>query len=318
MKQHTLVNKGESNAAWVGFALVSALSFAGMAVGVRLASEHLPLSEVVFFRNFIALLVLMPLVIRNKTSLKTQHFPFHLLRAGAGIIATYFYFYALENLHVADALLLNYTSPIFIALFAVVWLKEDWTIPRRIALGLSLLGLALLFRPSSDLFSAAGLSGLCSGALAGLALTTVKRLTSTDDPVSIVVWFALISSSITAVPLFWFFEWPQPMAWLWLVLVGICGSLGQLSLTWAYQRAPVTQVSPLGYSSLIFAGLFGYLLWNELTDFVGFMGITCITVAGIVVARERAIPAPQPPSTVPIIDAIFEEEAVGSNDSKTL
>jgi len=318
MNQHTLTNHGSSNAAWVGFALVSALSFAGMAVGVRLASEHLPLSEVVFFRNFIALLVLMPLVMRNKTSLKTKHFPFHMLRAGAGIIATYFYFYALDNLHVADALLLNYTSPIFIALFAVVWLKEDWTLHRRIALGLSLLGLALLFRPSSDLFSAAGLSGLCSGALAGLALTTVKRLTNTDDPVSIVVWFALLSSLVTAVPMFWFFEWPTPMAWMWLILVGFCGSLGQLSLTWAYQRAPVTQVSPLGYSSLIFAGLFGYLLWDELTDLIGFIGIVCITIAGIVVARERSIPAPQPPSTVPIIDASLVEEDAENHDMKIL
>lgn len=305
MSQQTLINHSRlnsgSNAAWVGFALLSAFSFAGMAVGVRLASQSLPLSEVVFFRNFIALLVLLPLMLRNHTSLRTQHFPLHMLRAGAGVIATYFYFYALDNLHVADALLLNYTSPIFIALFAVLWLKEDWTLHRRLALGLSLLGLSLLFRPSSDLFSLAGLSGLCSGALAGLALTTVKRLTHVDDPISIVVWFALLASMVSAVPMLWFFLWPQPMAWLWLLLVGCCGSLGQLSLTWAYQRAPVTQVSPLGYSSLIFAGLFGFILWGELTDLIGFIGIICITFAGIVVARERPIPAPQPPSTVPIV-----------------
>lgn len=290
-----------SHGVWIGFALISALSFAVMAVGVRLASQDLPLAEVVFFRNFVALLVLIPLIMRNHISLKTSHFRFHLLRSAGGVAATYLYFYALQHLHVADALLLNYTSPIFIALFAVVWLKEEWTIPRRVALGLSLLGMMFLFRPSSDLFSLAGWMGLCSGALAGLALTTVKRLVQTDNPISIVVWFALIASMITAIPMFWLFETPQGITWLWILLVGLCGSLGQLSLTWAYQRAPVTQVSPLGYSSLLFAGVLGYLLWDELTDLVGLIGILCITLAGIVVARERPTQAPQPPSTVPII-----------------
>jgi len=307
-KTSSACKTSDSHWVWVGFALFSALSFAGMAVGVRLATASLPLSEVVFFRNFIALIFLLPVVMYKHTSLQTDAFSLHMLRAITGIAATYLYFYAIMHLHVADALLLNYTSPIFIALFAVLWLKEEWTFHRRIALTFSLIGIVFLFRPSSDLFSLSGLLGLCSGALAGMALTTVKRLVSSDDPISIVVWFALLSSIVTAVPMFWFFEWPQPMAWLWLLLVGFCGSLGQLTLTWAYQRAPVTQVSPLGYSSLIFTGILGYILWDEVTDSLGLMGIVCIALAGVIVARERPIAAPQPPSTVPIISSEMQEE----------
>jgi len=290
-----------SNAAWIGFALLSAASFAIMAACVRFASAELPQSEVVFFRNFIALLILLPLLLRNNVSLKTQCFHLHLLRASSGLVAMYLYFYALNHLHLADALLLNYTSPIFITLFAVLWLKESWTLHRRWALGLSLAGIALLFHPSAGLFSLAGVLGLASGAMAGLALTTVKRLSGQDDPVSIVVWFALLSSIVSAVPLFWSFVWPQGDAWLWLLAVGLFGSLGQLGLTWAYQRAPVTQVSPFGYTSLLFAGLAGFLLWNEVPDILGIVGMILITTAGITVARERGTPAPQPPSGVPII-----------------
>ena len=290
------------NAAWVGFALLSAASFATMATCVRLASADLPQSEVVFFRNFIALLILLPLLIRKKASLKTSCFHLHLLRATAGLTAMYLYFYAINHLHLADALLLNYTSPVFIALFAVLWLKESWTMHRRWALGLSLAGIVLLFHPSADLFSLAGVLGLASGAFAGLALTTLKRLSGQDDPVSIVVWFALISSLVSAVPLFFDFVWPQGSAWVWLLAVGLFGSLGQLALTWAYQHAPVTQVSPFGYTSLLFAGLAGFLLWNEVPDLLGVAGMVLITAAGITVARERATPAPQPPSGVPIIE----------------
>jgi len=297
------------NAAWIGFALLSASSFAAMAACVRMACTELPQSEVVFFRNFIALLILLPLMLRNRVSLKTTQFHLHLLRAGSGLAAMYLYFYAINGLHLTDALLLNYTSPVFIALFAVLWLKEKWTTHRRIALLISLIGLGLLFHPSANLVSLPGLFGLASGALAGLALTTVKRLSDSDDPVSIVVWFALISSVVSALPMLWGFQWPQGEAWGWLLAVGLFGSLGQLGLTWAYQRAPITQVSPLGYSGLLFAGLIGFVAWSELPDIIGFAGMLCIVIAGIIVARERAMPAPLPPSGVPVIVPESEREA---------
>ena len=303
MLEVRLTGSKSGNATWVGFALLSAASFAIMAACVRLASSDLPQSEVVFFRNFIALLILLPLLFRNRVSLKTNCFHLHFLRAASGLVAMYLYFYAINHLHLADALMLNYTSPVFIALFAVLWLKESWTLHRRWALGLSLAGIALLFHPSADLFSLAGFLGLASGAMAGLALTTVKRLSGQDDPVSIVVWFALISSIVSAVPLLWSFVWPQGSAWGWLLAVGLFGSLGQLGLTWAYQHAPVTQVSPFGYTSLLFAGLVGFLLWNEIPDLLGIGGMILITAAGITVAREKATPAPQPPSAVPIIES---------------
>lgn len=286
---------------WIGFALLSAACFAVMAACVRLASQSLPQSEVVFFRNFIALLFLLPLLHRNHVSLKTHCFHLHLLRSVAGLSAMYLYFYALNSLPLADALLLNYTSPIFIALFAVLWLKESWTIPRRWALALSLIGIGLLFHPSAAMASWAGLFGLASGACVGLALTTVKKLSGSDDPVAIVVWFALLSSVLSALPMLWEFQWPDVRSWGWLIAVGLCGSLGQLGLTWAYQRAPVSQVAPFGYMGLIFAGLIGFAVWQELPDLLGLSGMLFIVAAGVMVARERTTPAPQPPSAVPII-----------------
>ena len=105
---------------WVAWALLSALSFAAMAACVRLAGQNLPQSEVVFFRNFMALLFLLPLLLQQRVSLRTQVLPLHLLRAAAGLTAMYLYFYALLHLPLANALLLNYTSPLFIAAIAIV------------------------------------------------------------------------------------------------------------------------------------------------------------------------------------------------------
>jgi len=287
---------------WVLFALLSAASFALMAACIRVLSESLPQSEVVFFRNFLALLLLLPLLHQQKVSLKTEVWGLHLFRALIGLSAMYLYFYALFQLPLADALLLNYTSPLFIALFATIWLGESWTKNRIIAGVIGLIGVSLLFHPSSEIASTAGLIGLASGALAGLALTTVKKLSDTEPGIRIVAWFAILASLISFIPMLFTFQWPNVLQWSWLIAMGIFGNIGHLALTRAYTMAPASQVSPLGYSGLLFAGLLGYLLWNELPDLLGLAGTIAIVCAGIIVARERSEPMPEPPGSVPVIE----------------
>lgn len=274
-------------AGWILWALASAAGFAVMATLVRHLSTAFPQAELVFFRNAMALAFLLPLLVKQKVSLRTPCFHLHLVRASAGLAAMYLYFYALARLPLTDALLLNFTSPLFVALFSTLWLHEGWTVSRIVAYMVGVAGLGLLFRPSSAVFSLAGLAGLASGALAGLALTTVKRMAFSEPGTRIVVWFALLATAISALPLF---TSPKPVPqgeeWLWLLAMGLAGSLGQLGLTLAYAQAPASQVAPLGYTSLLFAGLIGYLFWDELPDPVGLAGMLLILTAGLLVSRE--------------------------------
>lgn len=285
---------------WIGYALLSSAAFAVMAGCVRVASESLPQAEVVFFRNFMALLLLLPLLRHRRVSLVTGRPGLHVLRAVAGLGAMYLYFFAIAHLPLADAILLNYTAPLFITLIAIAWLKERMTRPRTIALGIGLAGVAMLFHPSSAVASTAGILGLASGALAGLALATVKKLSDTEPSLRIVVIFALLASLMSAVPMLWDFRWPNQVQWAWLVAVGITGSIGQLGLTRAYSLAPASQVSPMGYTSLVFAGMIGFAVWQESPDGLGLAGTLAIVAASVAVGRERTEPAPEPPSAVPI------------------
>ena len=296
---------------WVGYALLSSASFAIMAGCVRVASESLPQSEVVFFRNFMALLLLLPLLRHRRVSLATGKFGLHLMRAAAGLGAMYLYFYAIAHLPLADAILLNYTAPLFITLIAVAWLKEKVTRLQIITLIVGLLGVVLLFSPSSAAASMAGILGLASGALAGLALATVKKLSDTEPALRIVVIFALLASVMSALPMIWHFQWPDHRQWAWLIAVGLTGSLGQLGLTRAYGMAPASRVSPMGYTSLLFAGVIGFAIWGELPDGLGLAGTLAIVAASVVVARERTEPAPEPPSAVPIYTGRPEETPRG-------
>lgn len=114
-------------ASWIFWVLTSAVGFAVMAALVRHLSAVLPQAELVFFRNATALVFLLPLLARQGVSLRTECFGLHLTRAGAGLAAMYLYFHALARLPLTDALLLNFTSPLFVALFATLWLRECWT-----------------------------------------------------------------------------------------------------------------------------------------------------------------------------------------------
>jgi drug/metabolite transporter (DMT)-like permease len=286
---------------WVTMALLAAALFAGMGACVRMAAAHLPESEVVFFRNFFSLLMLLPLLIGSRVRLTTTRLPLHLFRASVGLAAMYLYFHALARLPLADALLLNYTSPLFVTLSAAVWLKEPSTKTRRWALLLGLAGILLVFHPSSQIASLAGLLGLASGALAGIALAAVKQLSDREPSIRIVVWFALLASLISAVPMAMQYVRPDAHQWLWLLATGAFGSLGQLGMTRAYALAPASKVSPLGYASLIFAGLIGYAIWGERPDALGLAGAVAIIGAGVLVVRERSEPLPNPPSAVPLI-----------------
>jgi len=163
-------------------------------------------------------------------------------------------------------------------------------------------GVLLLFNPTSVVASIAGLLGLASGAFAGLALATVKKLSATEPAIRTVTWFALLSSLLSAIPMFWNFIWPDGIDWFWLLAMGLLGSLGQMGMTMAYEKAPASQVSPLGYASLVFAGIIGYLAWGEIPTSLGLAGAILVAVAGIMVARERSEPLPQPPSAVPPVN----------------
>lgn len=266
-----------------------------MAACVRMASADLPRSEIVFFRNFIGLLFLIPLALRRRLSLRTKRLGLHAIRGIFGVIAMSLYFYAIAHLPLADAVLLNYTSPLFISFFAFLLLKEQLNKNRKLSIVIGLVGVLCIFHPSSAIASLAGLLGLLSGVAAGLAQVSIKKLSATESSLLIVIMFAFFGCAFTLVPMLLDFTVPDTRGWLALIGVGFMGSLGQLSLTQAYKLAPASQVSPLGYFGLVFAGLIGFLFWQEAPDYWMLVGTIFIVVSGTLVAREQVEPLPVKP-----------------------
>jgi len=269
------------------FAMFAELCFVGMGSLVKLLSENLPSQNVLFFRNLFGLLVLSPLIFKlGVKTLKTDKLKWHFLRSLSGVSAMYCFFYALSELPLADAMLLKISAPLFIPIIAFIWLSEHISLRAIMAIVIGFLGVILVLKPTGAVHIAS-LAGLMGGALAALAKVTIRRISDTEPTSRIVFYFGLISLTISVIPMFWFWQNPNSREWGLLILLGAFGTFGQLFLTKAYALAPASRIAPFTYSSILFAGIIGWVFWNEIITLLTVSGAFLIILAGILIIQEK-------------------------------
>ena len=266
--------------------LVSSLAFAGMAALIKHLSVNMPTEMTVFFRNLFGLIALSPLLLRGKVPLKTSNLRWHIDRAIFGVAAMYCFFYALGKLPLADAVLLNYTAPIFTPLIALLWLHERVPNTVRWGVAVGFVGVVLILKPGHVLFSSATLVGLASGVFAAFAMTSIRRMAHTEPTLRIVLYFAVVATGVSAVPLLW--AW-QNITWSELVplaALGVLASIGQLFLTKAYTLAPAARVGALTYATVVIAAVLGWIFWGEVLDIFSVGGALLVGVGGTLAMRR--------------------------------
>ena len=274
--------------------VLSALLFALMSVAVKVASETLPNVVVVFFRCAIGLVALLPFLAGVR--LRTTKFAEHLVRSLAGIASMYCFFYALAHMRLADAVLLNYSLPLFMPVVESLWLGEDF--PRRLwtPVLVGFAGILVILRPGRGLVEPVALYGVASALFGAVAQVGVRRLTHTEPVTRIVFYFAWTASLIAAVPLIGTWRAPEGGVWYAVIAMGVTATLAQLALTRAYAHAPASQVGPFIYSSVVFAGLLDWLLFHKLPD--AFTVAGGVLVAGAGILSLRLSPARRPAEAV--------------------
>lgn len=272
-------------------AITAALMFAAMGATIKTLSADLPTEMAVFFRNFFGLLVLLPWLLRGGVrALATQRFHAHLMRSLAGLAAMYCFFYAIRYLPLSEAVLLNFTAPIFVPFVALFLLKESVSRQLWWAILVGFVGVTLILKPGMAMFSPAALIGLASGALAALAVANIRRMAETEPTTRIVFYFSIISTLVSAIPLLWHWQTPQPALWGLMILSGIFATAGQLLLTRSYALASASFIGPFTYSSVVFATIIGWLLWDESPHALTLSGALLVCVAGIIAMRQVGSP----------------------------
>lgn len=278
-----------------GALLVSgaALMFASMGGLIRVVSAQMPNEQVVFFRNLFGLLVLVPILWQRggRIELKTAHPGLHLVRSLFGLAAMYCFFYALSVLPLADAVLLNFTAPLFIPFVAMLWLGEDVSGRLWAAIVIGFSGVLLILKPGSGLYGGAALIGLASGAFAAVAMVSLRKLSASEPPLRVVVYYGVICTLVSCVPMLLSWQAVAPRLLLMLAAAGGFATMGQYLLSRGYGCAPAAQIAPFTYTSVVFAAVYGWLFWQELPGWTSAAGTLLVVVAGVLAMRRQRLGA---------------------------
>lgn len=264
--------------------IVAGFLFGCMGVFVKLGAQSFSNIELVFYRSFIGLLVVYALIRQQRGSLATTHWGGHLWRGISGTIALMLFFYCITLLPLATAVTLNYTSPLFLTMLTMLVFRERFHAPLAFAIALGFAGMLLLLQPTLEQNQLVpGLLGLISGLFAGIAMLNVRQLGMRGEPEwRVVFYFSLIASVVSGIVMLFGTIHPVSASNL-LILIGIGSSatLAQLAMTRAYRIGKTLVVGSLSYSTVVFASLFGIILWGEALPLTGWMGMALIIASGV-------------------------------------
>ncbi|WP_245986888.1 DMT family transporter [Azospirillum thermophilum] len=287
----------------IGMMLGSVLLFSLMNVLVKLLTETFPVVEVAFFRSLFALIPVGAMIAAQGgwvANLRTAR-PFaHLWRGMIGIASMSAMFWSFHLLPLGDAVALTFAAPLFLTALSVPLLGERVGIHRWSAVLVGFLGVLIMVRPSGDVLQFGSLVALAAAAGQAAAMITVRQLSRTEPANTIVFYFTTATTVMLGLALP--FAWSTPTAheWLLLLATGLLGGGGQLLVTRAYSLAPAAVVAPLNYLSLLWAVLFGWLLWGDVPASNMAAGAVVVAASGLYIlhreTRRRAVPSKPVPA----------------------
>lgn len=269
--------------------VVASALFACMGVFVKLGASHFSTPELVFYRCLVGFMVVGAVVLLRGGSLRTPVLGKQITRAVAGTASLMMYFYGIAHLPLATAVTLNYTSPLFLALFTTLWLHER---PSRRLLGgvlLGFVGVVLLLHPTLNRDQwFAGLVGLASGFGSGIAYLNVRMLGEAGEPDwRTVFYFSLFATIASACWMAFDRFHPVTLENVWhIVGMGGCATAAQLAMTRAYRTGRTLVVASLAYTTVLCSSLFGLLFWGDVPASGAWLAMGLIILSGVVSTRQ--------------------------------
>jgi len=261
--------------------IIATICFSLMAAMVKFL-RHLPVMEIILFRN-IPIMLIIPLILKNKKiSFWGNNKPLLLFRSLLSGFAVIAYFYTITVMILTDAVTIKQLSPIFIILLASIFLGEKINLKKITIFVLAFFGTLLVVKPGFHLDIYPAIIALMGAISTAVSHVSIRSLRLTDHPLVIVNYFGYSIGLISLGILLWQsnFIIPDALSLFVLILLGLAGLGGQFALTKAYQMAPTKLVSLYLYLQIIFGVMLGVLFFKELPDLFTIFGATLIIISG--------------------------------------
>ena len=274
----------------ISLKILSVIFFVLMDVLIKKLSEDFNTFQIVFFRCFFGIFPVLVMIYITKASLITRKTNLHLLRAIFACLAMFCFFKAFGILPLADVSSISFASILIITILAIFILGEKVGPRRWIAIFFGFIGVLIVFRPGTTLFSFYSLLPLIGAIALSFAVITMKKLLSYDSPPTCSFYLHTFVA-IIYLP-FVVYNWTQPSAHLWILLIamGFCGGIAQILLTNAYNLSDVNLLQPFDYTAIIWAITFGIIFFNDYPDRFVIIGSRVIVISTYyIIYRETKV-----------------------------
>jgi len=268
--------------------------FTVMMALIKATSGDVPAGEAVFFRSFIAMIVLIVWLIWQGNlgvSLRSDRVIGHMARGLAGGTAMGLRFFSLGILTFPEVTVLGFASPLILVVFAALLLGEQVRAFRYSVVIFGFIGVIIILSPRLQsvgvqrdfIQTIAAVLMIASAAMAALAQVFVRKLIATESTGAIVFYFSLTTTlmSLLSLPFGWVLP-PWDAFWM-LILAGVLGGIGQIFLTACYRYAEASVVAPFDYTAILLALGIGYFFFDELPTGVMLLGAGIVVASGILI-----------------------------------
>lgn len=286
LRRWNAVPSNLQGAAWVTLAAIAFTTMAGVikTLGVRLDSF-----EISFFRCIFALAVTLPFALREgPPAFRTQRLPMHIARAATGMLAMFCGYYGITKLPLADATTIGFTRALFMIPLAVIFLGEIVPFGRWIATVTGFIGVIVMLRPGGEGPLWASLVALSGAFFTAAGIVFVKKLAATEHPVTILVFYNLVTTVLSLPTIFPVWITPNLRELVLLGLVAALAGIGQFCTIRGYAIAEASAVVPFGYARMILAVAIGFLFWGEIPDAWSLAGAAIIVSSTLFIALREA------------------------------
>jgi drug/metabolite transporter (DMT)-like permease len=233
-----------------------------MSVCIKATGDHLPLFQVVFFRNFFALLPLIFFIYFLKLNFRSiNNFKLHIMRAFIGITAMSLFFISLRYVPLVEMQTISYSSVFFISILSIFFLGEKIGHRRIIAIIVGFIGVIVILKPTTAIFSNYSILPLIASLFLSMAVIVLKKILLTNNNI-LSVW--VFTTLCTLISLFFYNEswiWPNNFDLSLMIASGILGFIAQICLTKSFQLADASLLAPLDFSSVIWSCFVGYIFF---------------------------------------------------------
>jgi drug/metabolite transporter (DMT)-like permease len=270
--------------------IAATMLFAGASAASKWLVGVYPVGEVLFLRSLSSLIagaaVLLPI---TGLSVFTTRRPLdHLARGLSQSISQLCLLLAFSLMPLAGAVAINFSAPLFAALVSIIWLKERAGYVRGAALLIGFGGVLIVTNPGANSLTLGAMFALINAVMYGTVTVAVRGMTRTESANTLVIWQLAVLTFFHSFLLVFGWRWPTPIDAAMLFGTGFTNAIGQWCWTKALHLAPAPAVTPFYYLMLVWAVLFGFVVWGEIPSISLLIGSSIVVATGLFLFLREA------------------------------